>query len=329
MLKVAIIGMGTISGIHKNAIDKSEYAELTAVCDTDSSKAVDGVNFYTDIDEMLDNENLDCVHICLPHYLHYSTILKCADKKINVFVEKPLTLNYEEAEKLFGLDKKEGVKIGVCFQNRYNNTVQKLRELIKDIPKDEFLGSKGIVTWKRDMSYYDEAPWRGKMELSGGGVMINQSIHTIDLLSYLGGDFESVYADIDNFTLPDIDVEDSVMANFDYKNSAANSVFFATIGYCANSNVELEFVFKDEIYKISDNKLYSCKNEPVLICEDQTLEGSKHYYGASHITAIESFYKSIINDTDDYVSMKEGAYSLKLIENIVKSSRNNCRAVIN
>lgn len=109
-----------------------------------------------------------------------------------MFSEKPISLNYEEAKSIFHLEEKNKVKIGVCLQNRYNKTVIELKKQLDQGDYGRFLGTKGMVTWSRTMDYYDEAIWRGKKAQSGGGVMINQAIHTLDLLSYLGGDFKKV-----------------------------------------------------------------------------------------------------------------------------------------
>lgn len=328
MLKVAIIGLGTVSPVHKKAIEDSEFAKLVAVCDIDKDKKsmVEGVNFYTDIEEMLDSEKLDCVHICLPHFLHFPAIVKCAKKGINVFTEKPLTLNYEEATKLFDLEETYHIKIGVCLQNRYNATSIKLKSLMQSKDYGKFLGSKGLVTWSRTMDYYNAAPWRGKINLAGSGVLMNQSIHTLDLLSYIGGDFDKINAKVTNFTLPLTEIEDTVVAHLKYKDSEATSIYFATIGYCTNSNIEIEMVFEKASFKIFDKKLYKydiATSERELICEDKNPEGLKHYYGASHFFAIDSFYAAIINNTNDYINVRQAAVSLKLIETIMESSQDN------
>ena len=333
MLKVAIIGLGTVSPVHKQAIEDSEFAKLVAVCDIDKDKKsmAEDVNFYTDIEEMLDSEELDCVHICLPHFLHLSTIVKCAKKGINVFTEKPLTLNYEEATQLFDLEETYHIKIGVCLQNRYNATSIKLKSLMHNKDYGKFLGSKGIVTWCRTMDYYNTAPWRGKIKLAGSGVLMNQTIHTLDLLSYIGGDFDKINAKVTNFTLPLTEIEDTVVAHLKYKDSEATGIYFATIGHCTNSNVEIEMVFEKVSFKIFDNKLYkydTTTSEQEFICEDKKLDGSKHYYGASHFFAINSFYAAIVNKTNDYVNVRQAAVSLKLIETIMESSQDNTEKTV-
>ncbi len=327
MLRVAIIGLGTISPMHRNAIEQSKVAKLCCVCDVKPERLNDyDVAGYTDIDTMLEKESIDCVHICLPHYLHVDVAIKCAKKGIHVFTEKPVAVSYEQASKLFDLEKTTGVKVGVCLQNRYNETSVAMKKIYKDGEYGKFLGSKGLVSWCRPAEYYNEAPWRAELAQAGGGVMINQAIHTLDLLSYICTDFSGVEAKVAQFSGLGVEVEDSVMARLSYADSDAMAIFFATTAYANNSAVELSFVFEKAVFTILNGKLYRCgvgSDEKELICEDSTLHGTKQYYGASHILAINGFYNAVINDTKDYVSVGEAAYSVKVIDCIHRSNNLN------
>ena len=183
-LRVGVIGLGDVSMIHLHSIKSSEKAELVAVCDIDETKSglIENVNFYTDYIEMIQKEQLDCVHICLPHYLHYPVTKEVANLGVNVLLEKPLCLDTEEAEKFIELSDSIDTNICICLQNRYNNTVENLKEIINSDVYGKVIGIKGLVTWNRSKEYYTVKPWRGKMEFAGGGVMINQSVHTLDLM---------------------------------------------------------------------------------------------------------------------------------------------------
>lgn len=326
MLRIGLIGNGTIAATHIAAIKESKLAQLVCICDSDQNKKMEGLPFYTDIDTMIDTESLDCIHICLPHYLHVPIVEKCAKRNMNVFVEKPLGLTYKEASSLFELEEIYNVKIGVSFQNRYNPTTVKLKNIIDSKLYGKILGSKGIVTWSRSDAYYKEASWRGNLALAGSGVMLNQSIHTLDLLSYLGGTFNSVDGRIANFSVKDWGIEDSVMAKMEYSDHKAPSVFFATNSYSCNASIELEFVLEKAIFRIKDCSLYKfdlISNDSELLCSDIVPEGAKNYYGANHTLAIEHFYQAILGTGDNYISVKEGAYTLKVIDAIVVSNNTN------
>ncbi len=323
MLKVAVVGLGTIAPVHLHAIEKCEEAQLVCVCDiNEDKKPKSDIPFYTDMQTMIDAHEIDCVHICLPHYLHDEAVELFAKNGINVFTEKPVTLSYERAKKLFDLEQKYNVKIGVCLQNRYNNTSVILKDIVVKEKYGAIKGAKGIVTWQRTQEYYNEAPWRGTWAEAGGGCMINQSIHTLDLLEFIVGDAKSVNAIVGNLSLPDIEVEDTVVANLTYKNGT-NGIFFATNAYCSNSNVEIEIVCENGVLKMEDNKCFVTENgkERKLLGEDVKLEGSKHYYGASHLMAIKAYYSAIADNSCEYISLMQASRSLHVIDMIQESGK--------
>ncbi|MFI3171093.1 MAG: Gfo/Idh/MocA family oxidoreductase [Eubacteriales bacterium] len=321
MVKVAVVGLGTISATHLQAIENSHYGELICTCDTDTSKKMlSPVPFYTDMLEMVSKEEFDCVHICLPHYLHAEAIKLFAKHKKHIFTEKPVALSYSEGKTL--LKYEEDVKIGVCLQNRYNKTAKVLKEIIQTQRYGKFLGIKGVVTWCRKQNYYDAGPWRGVLQQSGGGVMINQSIHTLDLMQYIVGDFKTIRGNIMNYSLDDIEVEDTASAFFEYENGGTG-IFFATNAYCANSSVEIEVVCEEAIIRMQDHKCDAIKKDNSIerICEDEIREGEKTYYGSSHYLAIEAFHRAIAENTSDYITLEEGLKSLKTIQEIMVYSK--------
>ncbi len=324
MLKVAVIGLGDISKIHVPIIQNSTAAQLVAVCDIDESlsQQVPGVNFYTDYMDMLNGEELDCVHICLPHYLHYPATKACAERNIHVFQEKPLASNVQDGKALVDLEAQHPhLKIGISFQNRVNESVEKLQELIAEGEYGNVLGLKGLVTWYRPKRYYDDKPWRGSMELAGGGVMINQSIHTLDLLQLFGGRIETIRGSVD--TLVDIgyEVEDTASAHITFKNGASG-LFFATNTNSVNSSVEFQAILEKGKFTIKDSILYQTDDngQKVKLVEDSKLPGSKFYYGASHVKLINQFYTCIEQNTEGYIHAKDAQISMEMIDAIYRSS---------
>lgn len=183
MKKAAIIGLGDIAGIHIRAIEANPDIVLAAVCDTDEGRreaAPAGVPFYTDFQEMIQREKPDAVHICLPHYLHAQVSEAAAAMGVHVFCEKPVAMNTAEAEAFAAFEAEHPeVHIGVCLQNRYNESVERLKEIIESGQYGAVTGTRGIVPWCRTKEYYDCKPWRGKWSTAGGGCMINQSVHTL------------------------------------------------------------------------------------------------------------------------------------------------------
>ncbi|MBP1968564.1 putative dehydrogenase [Virgibacillus natechei] len=324
MLNIAVIGLGDISKIHLPVIEENPDARLVAVCDVDESlkDSVAGATFYTDYHEMLEKESLDCVHVCLPHHLHYHATKACVERGIHVFQEKPLARNAEEGMALVDLEEKyPDVKICVSFQNRYNETFEKLREIVASGEYGNVTGLKGLVTWFRPKAYYDVKPWRGKMRYSGGGVMINQAIHTLDLMQIIGGEIETIRGTIDNLFDYGYEVEDTAVANIQFR-SGATGLFFATNTNAGNSSVEFQVLMEKGKLTIKDSILTkmngSGKKEEVI--EDEKLPGKNFYYGASHSKLINHFYTCIENDSQDYIHVKDSQVSMEMISAIRQSS---------
>lgn len=294
MKNVCIVGYGAIGPVHAAALEKTENARLYGVCDNNSDKIKlcqekYDVKGYTDFDAMLKDENIHSIHICTPHYLHYEMIMKGIRAGKDVVAEKPVTMTREQFETLLATPGSE--KVGLVFQNRLNPCTRKLKGLIDANARDNKLGkiicAKGIVTWKRTREYYQSDAWRGKWATEGGGVLINQTVHTLDLMNYLVGDIQSVQASMTNYSLQDvIEVEDTCSAYFKYANGATG-IFFATNAYDSNTPPEIEIVFEKGKALYENGKLYL---DGELICEDVMSTGEKAYWGLGHAGLIHDFY---------------------------------------
>ena len=324
MLRVAVIGLGDISKIHLPAIQANPNVELVAVCDHDETLmgTLSGVTFYSDYRELLEKERLDCVHNCLPHHLHYPVTKACVEKGVHVFQEKPLGLNTKEGLELVRLEtENKDIKIGVCLQNRYNESFEMLQDIVKSGKYGKIIGIKGLVTWFRPEAYYDAKPWRGKIAYAGGGVMINQALHTLDLMQVVGGEIQSIRGSVDKLLDYGIEVEDTATATITFKNGA-KGLFFATNANSENSSVEFQVIFEKEKFTIKDSIL-TRENEDGRkeeMIEDKKLPGTKFYYGASHAKLINHFYRCIETNTQDYVQAKDALISIQIIDAILKSS---------
>ena len=289
MKKVCIVGYGAIGPIHAAAISKVEHAKLYAVCDIDEERIEKcckeySVITYSEFDEMLSDENIDCVHICTPHHLHFEMIKKALRAGKEVVCEKPVTRTQEEFDELLQLENVS--RVCVLFQNRYNPCIIKLKEIIESNEHGQIKAVKGIVTWNRTMDYYNTDAWRGKWDTEGGGVLINQSVHTLDYFSYLIGDIKSIQARRANFSLKEIEVEDTFMAHFLFENDVPG-VFFATNSYGITAPPEFEVVMEKATLRYIDKKLYCNGN---VIEEDSTPALGKYYWGRGHEIAIKNYY---------------------------------------
>ena len=324
MMRAAVIGLGDISTIHIAVLQSMpELVELCAVCDVNEQKKdrVPGVPFYTDYVQMMEQGKPDCVHLCLPHDLHYPVAKAAVERGIHVFTEKPLALCAAQAEAFAQLEREHPeIHIGVCLQNRYNHTTQKLRKILKRGETGAVRNVRGIVIWSRPKAYYDASPWRGELRRAGGGVLQNQSIHTLDLMAYLGGPVASIHGEIMQLLDYGIDVEDTATARLEYR-SGAVGLFFATVAHGENTSVELDVTTERAHYRIRDEKLFQVeKGEEQLLAEDPVIQSGRGYWGSSHGRVIRSFYQALMGEACDYPHAVDGVNSLRMIDAIRASS---------
>ena len=326
MMKAAIVGFGTISIVHIDAIASNPGMELVAICDINeelTAKVPAGVKFYTDYKKMCEEVKPDVVHNLLPHYLHYPVTKELVEMGFNVFCEKPIALNTKEAEQFCALEKAHSeVKIGVCLQNRMNETTEALKAIIDSGEYGKIVGIRGFVPWRRGKEYYDAQPWRGKWKYAGGGSMINQSLHTLDLLYFLGGDIARLHAVVGQTNeYPEVEVEGDIIARLEFANGA-NGLFFATNNNWTNESVQIRVAMEKGIFHIEDNTLFKIEADSsrTVICKAPKLEGIKFYYGASHTRLVARFYEAVKNNTDDYIHISEGAMIVRLMDSIFRSS---------
>lgn len=293
MKKVCVVGYGAIAKTHVSALEKVENATFSAVCDIDQSKIekcleMYQVKTYTDFDEMLKDKEIDSVHICTPHHLHFEMIKKALAAGKEVVCEKPVTRTKEEFAELLDLERSE--KVCVVLQNRLNPCIAKMKDLISGGTLGSVKMARGVLTWHRTMDYYNQGEWRGKWATEGGGVLINQAVHTMDYFNYLVGEVTSVKAKMANFSLDEIEVEDSVMAHLMMKGEIPG-VFFATNAYGKNASPFFEVELEEGTLRYIDKKLYF---NGEVIEEDKkssTEVSGKDYWGNSHQKVFKRFYE--------------------------------------
>ncbi|MGG6310854.1 Gfo/Idh/MocA family protein [Paenibacillus macerans] len=329
----AIIGCGTIFPLHAGAVGKLEGVNLKVVVDSDLSKAEQAAAAYgceaaSDYLALLEREDIQVVHLCTPHHLHAEMAARLLQAGKHVLTEKPLAHNLQTAEALLQAAQHRRAQLGVVFQNRYNASSQKIRELIDGSSLGRLLCLKGIVTWQRDEEYYTSSPWRGRWATEGGGVLINQAIHTLDLLQWFGGEIVSVQGSVTADALGDtIEVEDTAHASLQFA-GGARALFYATNAYLTNSPVELELVFeRGTLYQRSECLYLSSDGRETRLCEPPaTLDESgqvsgKSYWGSSHRLLIADFYDHIRTGSPFWINGTEGIKSLRLISELYRSSR--------
>lgn len=299
MKNVCIVGYGAIGPVHAMAIKRTNNANFYAVCDIETDriavcKETYDVKAYDNFDRMLCDVNIDSVHICTPHHLHFEMVKKALAAGKSVVVEKPVTRTKEEFERLLKLENSD--KVCIVFQNRLNPCIMRLQKIVQSGEMGSVKAAKAILTWYRSPDYYRADDWRGKTETEGGGVLINQAIHTLDYFCYLIDDVQSVKAQMANFSIAEISVEDTFCAFLELKNGA-HGIFFATNAYADNSAPIFEVLFEKGKVLYEDGKLLK---DGKIIQEDSIPTFGKSYWGGGHEALLRKYY-----DDGEYFSIND------------------------
>ncbi|WP_199512776.1 Gfo/Idh/MocA family protein [Nucisporomicrobium flavum] len=322
MTRAAVVGCGDVSVVHLQAVAKLDGAELVGVCDTDPGRAAEaaeryGVPAFHDHRELLAAVRPDVVHVCTPHDRHTPVAIDCLDAGVAVLVEKPVAHTVAEADRLIAAaHRNPGVKAGICLQNRYNATSRAVRELLASGELGAVRGGSATVLWHRDPAYYRARPWRGIRARSGGGVLINQAIHTLDLMQWLLGDVVRVRGHTGRYAHDDIDVEDTASMILDHA-GGARSVVLATVANAADSPVTIEIVTARAVLLIrGDLTVHHADGRVETVAEPAAGPGGRGYWGASHELLIADFYRALPGPDPFWISPHEGARSLRLIQQV-------------
>ena len=330
-MKVNLVGCGGVSKCHLNAINflKNKNVQLTAVADivperADKKAKENNCKAYYNYTEMLDNEKPDVVHICTPHYLHVDMAVEALSRGINVVLEKPCGTSVENLKHLIEAEKASDAKLAVCFQNRYNPSVVFAKELIDSNKYGEVKTARAMVTWCRDEDYYNADAWRGTWEQECGGVLINQAIHTHDLMQYLcGKNTVSVEGHISNFHLKDtIEVEDTASVYFTY-DDGSRAVYFATNAAGKNSNPIVEVFCENAVIRVEGSSVYKIGDsvEQIFSQKTETEFVGKKEWGDSHTHLISDFYDCLASGEAFSIDAKEASRAVYELLAVYESSR--------
>ena len=228
-----IIGCGTIADFHARAIKALKGGRLVACFDVIPASAervatAHGVRAYTDLRAFLADPELDVVTIATPSGAHLEPCLAAAKAGKHVICEKPLEVNLERCDRMIAACRKSRVLLACVFQSRTVGAVQELKKAVEQGRFGRITLADATIKWFRPQSYYDSGAWRGTWKLDGGGALMNQSIHTIDLLQWLVGPVESVSAFADCLTHERMETEDTAVAVLRFANGALGVIEGAT-----------------------------------------------------------------------------------------------------
>lgn len=305
MLRTAVIGCGAVSRNHGKALKDNRYAKLEYCVDIIPERAKAFSETYggiplTDYRDLFD-KGLDAVHVITPHNTHPAIVMDLLEHGINVFCEKPLAITPNEAKQMIRKSEETGKLLGVCFQNRLNKATVEAKQILESGKYGRITGGMLLVAWDRGGKYYSESPWRGKYSGEGGGCVINQSIHTLDMLDYLS-DFCGGVESLSGFDgklrqTEDYEVEDSAMALINLR-CGAKVVAFCTNCASGYKTCDLELRLEHAVLTVRQSGLTIVEEDGNTLFHPATvLTGEKSEWGISHGLLIDCFYESLLNGT--------------------------------
>lgn len=322
----AVVGLGDISALHLAAIDALPDVRLVAVADTDPTRVRDvsgrcGVPGFTSVEELLVAVRPDVVHITTPHDQHVPVALAALAAGVSVLTEKPVAHTVSEAERLAAVAGTARAKVGVVLQNRYNPTSLALRAALDAGRIGRPVAGRASVWWWRPATYYAAAPWRGRWTEAGGGVLINQAIHTLDLLLWLLGAPTSVQGRAATLALAGvIEVEDTATIVCEHADGV-RSVFFATNTHSRNEDVELEVIGTEGTLRLSGGtaRLLTAGADTVLATDAQA-GGERSYWGKGHELLIADFHAGLSDPGPFWLDPAAGLPALRVLRQVYAQS---------
>ena len=329
--RVGLVGCGAIFLQHANAVAEIAEAEIAAVCDIRKERAEQqaaqfGGAVYTDYEDMIQNAGLDAVHICTPHDLHAPMAVYALEHGVHVMVEKPMALSYADAQAMVAAQSVRGAVLDVIFQNRYNDVVIAIRDALSSGTLGAILAARAMVAWSRPDSYYAGSDWKGTWKREGGACIINQSIHTLDLMRYLiDRPVAAVDATLARHCNTITETEDTAegVVTFD---GGVRGLFYVTNCNACNAPVELTLHCENgTVYMRGEQADIVYENgETVHICPeaDGDVTGGRYYWGFSHKRQIGRFYDSLSGNAQR-IPVEEALKTQQMIDMIYQSGKKN------
>ena len=334
-MRYALIGCGRISPNHIVAAQKNNL-EIVALCDVNSDNIDDkikkfdlpsSIRRYKNYQEMLEKEKPELVAIATESGKHAAIALDCMDYGCNLIIEKPIALSIEDANRIIEKAEKLNLKVCACHQNRFNKSIQKIREAVDKNRFGRMFYGTAHIRWCRDHEYYDRASWRGTWAQDGGALM-NQCIHNIDLLRWMMGDeVEEVVGMTDRLHHDYIEAEDLGIALVRFKNGSYGIIEGTTDVYPKN--------LEETLYLFGEKGTVKAGGQSVNIIEEWRFsdmlddpeevkrkfhENPPNVYGYGHTPLYADVIDAIKNDRRPYVDARAGKRALELVLAIYKAS---------
>ena len=325
-IKFAIAGCGMIADFHAKAINSLEGAELIGAVDNNPEKLTEfcekyGIKAYGSFEEMISDEGTDAVCICTPSGLHADQAIKALQNGKHVVIEKPMALNTADADKIIDECQKNNCMLTVISQLRFNEDVRKIKALVEENAFGRLVLCDLYMKYWRDPEYYANGGWKGTFALDGGGALMNQGIHGIDLIQYIVGEARLLHGKTKT-VFHDIEVEDSAVAAVEFDCGAMGVIEGTTCCYPGFER-RIEILGSSGCAILNEGVI-----EKLIINGETLIENSKTDYEVNtasnpsamsyqlHAMQIENFINAINGKEKLLIDAKEGRKAVRLIEEI-------------
>lgn len=350
MLRTALVGSGKVGHTHASALMKDPASEFVAVFNHTPEKAFAfanqyGVKAFTEFESMVKEAGVEMISICTPHPTHAQYIVAAAELGVHVLCEKPLAASLLDCDRAIQACRANKVKLGMVSQRRFYPPIQRMANALNEgkIGKP-ILATLQVMGW-RDEAYYEMDKWRGKWTTEGGGVLVNQTVHQLDLLQWLMGPISELFGYWDNLNHPYIEVEDTAIAVLRFKSGALGQILVSnsqkpgfygklhihgslgsSIGaqteggspFVAGVTTEVEAPFND-IWTVSGEEGLLARWQDEDRKDAQTHNPMTYY----HSKQIEDFLKAVLMDREPVVNGEEARKSVELFTAIYRSQRDH------
>jgi len=336
-----VIGLG-MGAYHASAIVEAKGARLVALCDADEERLNKTnesfkVKAYKNYTDMLNDSEVEVINVCTPSYLHVDMAIPAVKAGKHVIVEKPVDISVKKINMLIEEGKKAGVKMGAIFQSRTTPLNKRIKATIDNGRLGKVIGVHGLLPWFREQSYYQgpHGSWKGTWDKDGGGSLMNQGVHTVDLLQWFGGRVKSVFGAYGVFA-HDVSAEDKTVAILKFENGALGTLMTTTCAYPGISQNILIHGDKGIITKEED-QLTSWKIKSEREKEEEiemlNLYGPQEKRGATtasdpmavgasgHTGLIEDIVQCILEDKEPIITIESAKHAVEIVNAIYESGR--------
>jgi predicted dehydrogenase len=336
--RFAIVGAGAVADFHAKAIVENPRAELVAVCSRGIDRARELAAQYgipvahDDYQQLLKQDDIDVVSVCTPSGLHCEIAVAAAQAGKHVLCEKPLEITREKMDRMIAACRAAGVKLGAVFQRRTSPAAAAIREAVRDGRLGRMVLGDAYLKFNRSPEYYRSAGWRGTRAIDGGGALMNQGVHGVDLIQWMMGDIQSVFA-YSAALVRDIEVEDTAVAVVKYKSGAFGVIQGTTSVYPGReARFELHGERGSIIYADSGFKEWkiegSDETAPKVGATASSSSDPLNYSVKGHAILVDDMIEAIRENRDPMITGEDARKAIDVILAIYESAKEGKEVVL-